>query len=144
MRLGATIKTILAALAIAVQHLQKQQLDEFAGEKMEEDKQRTKEQQQAAVQSLQDTFHVCSRLDKITFAILQGGVSFAQETCSVSVGSHVHPMLANPAHSPLEEVALFLGEKGSITRSLKLWRVRTFPPSVQIQNCIRSKRRRSQ
>jgi DNA ligase-1 len=90
MRLGATIKSVIAALAGAV--------GSFGGASADKD----------LVKTLQDTFNVCPRFYDIAKALLEGGVLKASRVCSLVVGHPIQPMLANPAHS-LDEVNTFMG-----------------------------------
>ena len=116
MRLGATLKTVLAALATTITDS-----TGTAGEShttTSSDKQKkdesfsTKDARQLA-DRLQKVYNVCPRLDKICFALLQGGIERAEEACSLDLGYPVEPMLANPAHS-LEQVENFIrNSKGS-------------------------------
>jgi DNA ligase-1 len=90
MRLGTTIKSVIAALAAAV--------GSFADTSLDKD----------SVKTLQDTFNVCPRIFDIAKALLEGGVLRASRVCSLVVGYPIQPMLANPAHS-LDEVKTFMG-----------------------------------
>jgi DNA ligase 1 len=82
MRLGATIKSILAALAMAVEDIQK-------GETVTP-------QSCEAIQTLQKTHDICPRLQCISLALLRGGVARAVSDCTLEVGVPIQPMLANP------------------------------------------------
>ena len=93
MRLGATLRTIIVALAKALEKFTDKTLD--------------------ADETLQNTFNVCPRILNISKALLEGGVSRASEVCVISVGNPVQPMLANPAHS-LEEVKKFMGSETAV------------------------------
>ncbi|CAB9498376.1 DNA ligase 1 [Seminavis robusta] len=104
MRLGATIKSILAALAMAVEQVQT-------------GKETTP--QCPAIQTLQKTHDICPRLSRIAMALLCGGVKRAVQDCTLEVGVPIQPMLANPAHS-LEEVEKML-TKGSSTSDETTW-----------------------
>jgi DNA ligase-1 len=79
MRLGANMRTVLAALAMAVN------TDTT-----------TKD---VAVKMVQNTFDYCPRLDKTCLALLVGGIPHIVKTCTLEVGTCINPMLANPAHS---------------------------------------------
>lgn len=98
MRLGANIRTVLAALAMAVN-----------------DDPTTKDE---AVQKVQETFDYCPRLDKACLALLVGGVAHMAKTCTLQVGTCINPMLANPAHS-LDEVAKMMVDGGPIVAEWK-------------------------
>lgn len=94
MRLGATIKTVLAGLARAV----------HTGEASTSAK---------AIQRLQTVFAVCPRVPDIATAVLRGGIDHAEQNCTISVGHPVEPMLAKSAHS-FEEVAQFLSAGSAV------------------------------
>ena len=98
MRLGANIRTVLSALARAIN-----------------DDPATKD---GAVQTVQDTFDYCPRLDKACLALLVGGVAHMAKTCTLQVGTCINPMLANPAHA-LEEVAKMMSDGGPIVAEWK-------------------------
>lgn len=86
MRLGATMKTIIVALANAVLECQ-QKSDRvclFISDPARE---------------LEQVFNVCHRQDKICVALLSGGIPYASKHCSIEVGSPIQPMLANPVRS---------------------------------------------
>jgi DNA ligase 1 len=97
MRLGASLKTILTGLAMAV--------EETCGTT-------------GNTKQLQDTFDVCPRLDKICLALLVGGMPHMVETCVLEVGTCINPMLANAAHS-LEEVEKLMSTGGPIIAEWK-------------------------
>lgn len=109
MRIGATIKTILSALATAIEG------------PMDADQTTTTTTttgvvitatNHEATQRLQQIYNICPRLDHIVAALLCGGIDFAEQHCSVQVGLPIQPMLANPAHS-LDDVDKFMKvEKG--------------------------------
>ena len=99
MRLGATIKSILASLAMAVREVQ------------------TKEPastQDPAIQLVQKTFDVCPRLPKIATSLLCGGFDRMVEECTLEVLVPIQPMLANPAHA-LEEVEKLMAKSSGAT-----------------------------
>jgi DNA ligase-1 len=95
MRLGATLKSVVAALAHAV--VESGSNGAVPGDSVFED----------ASKALQKVFNVCPRLDRIVAALLTGGISYAVQHCTVEVFHPIQPMLANPAHS-LEEVQQFM------------------------------------
>jgi DNA ligase-1 len=99
MRLGATIKSVLAGLAMAV--------DEIHGNA--DSSGTTNPQIADVVQTLQQIFYICPRIDQIAHALLCGGIPCAQDRCSLAVGFPVHPMLANPS---LEQVEQFVTAEG--------------------------------
>ena len=100
MRLGASLKTVLAGLAMAVEETCRG--NDEAG----------------ATTVPQNTFDLCPRLDKICLALLVGGFSRMKETCGLEVGTCIHPMLANPAHS-LDEVKNIMLKGGPIVAEWK-------------------------
>lgn len=107
MRLGATIKTVLQGLSTAVREFE---LDNSAKASFLLDR-----KEQARIGDMvQETYHICPRLDEIARALLEGGVEYAQKTCSLSIGFPVQPMLANPAHS-LEQVRKFMSDEKNKT-----------------------------
>ena len=117
MRLGATIKTVLAGLAMAVNEMDSSSAstataaagitggDFESSQAANDDSPISKND---PVQRLQKIYHVCPRLKEIAHALLEGGISHAEEVCTLAVGFPVEPMLANPAQS-LEQVEKFLG-----------------------------------
>jgi ATP-dependent DNA ligase I len=100
MRLGATMKSILAALAMAFQEIQ-------TGET-------STPQDSAAIQTVQKTFDICPRINKIALFLLCGGIEKMVEECTLEVGTPIGPMLANPAHS-LDEVKKLMAKGTSST-----------------------------
>jgi DNA ligase-1 len=83
MRVGANLKTVLAALAMAIGT--------------------TEQADKAAVELIQKTHDICPNLEKIIGALLQGGFEQMQQDCGIQVLTPIAPMLANPIHS-LEQV----------------------------------------
>ena len=98
MRLGANIRTVLSALAMAINN--------DPGTKDE------------AIKTVQDTFDYCPRLDKVCLSLLVGGVARMAKMCTLEVGTCINPMLANPAHS-LDEVAKMMSDGGPIVAEWK-------------------------
>jgi DNA ligase-1 len=94
MRVGANLKTILAALAMAMATISKN-----IGTK-------------DAVARVQKTHDVCPNLEKIIRALLKGGLEQMQEECGIQVMTPISPMLAHPAHS-LEQAQKLIAEKKS-------------------------------
>ena len=94
MRLGATLKSVISALATATCHF-KEEPSIDAG------------------QALQDVFNICPKILDISKALLEGGVSRATQVCTLVVGHPIQPMLANPAHS-LEEVKKFMDQESAV------------------------------
>ena len=71
-----------------------------------------------AVKQVQDTFDFCPKLDKACLALLVGGVAHMVKTCTLTVGTCISPMLANPARS-LDEVAQIMSTGGPIVAEWK-------------------------
>ena len=104
MRLGANVRTVLAALAMTIEKLDAARTGRVADA-------------QAAVKAVQDTFDFCPRLDKLSYALLCGGVARMMETCVMEVGTPINPMLANPAHSFEEVRKLMISSDGQSSRA---------------------------
>ena len=96
MRIGANIKTVLAALATSV-------VSSGGGDGLD-----TK----AAVELLRLTYDVCPNLKMIISSLLKGGCNLMKKECRMQVLTPISPMLAHPAHS-LEQVENFMKEKKS-------------------------------
>ena len=97
MRLGATLKSVIVALATAVSSIKE-------------------EEEEADInvsQTLQHIFNVCPSILDISKALLEGGVSRAFQVCKLVVNFPIQPMLANPAHS-LDEVEKFMGSESGV------------------------------
>jgi DNA ligase 1 len=110
MRLGANVRTVLAALAMSIEEMDASRLQRDADTA-------------AAVKAVQDTFDVCPRLDKLSLALLCGGVAYMKETCVMEVGTPVNPMLANPAHSFDEvERLMKMDSSGSSRAAVAEWK----------------------
>ena len=109
MRLGANVRTVLAALAMSI--------EEMDASRLERDADTT-----SAVKAVQDTFDICPRLDKLSLALLRGGVAYMKESCVMEVGTPVNPMLANPAHSFDEVEKLMKTESGLSLAAVAEWK----------------------
>jgi DNA ligase-1 len=94
MRLGATIKTLIVALATAVEQVRRDTTINFVA-------------LPDPSKSLEKVFNLCPRLDKINAALLTGGVPYAVKHCSIEMGYPIQPMLADPLHS-FSEIQSFL------------------------------------
>lgn len=100
MRVGANVKTVLAALAMA-----------FA---VRED------ETKRAVEIVQKTHDVCPNLNAIITALLKGGVEQVQKDCSIQLLTPIAPMLAHPTHS-LEQVAkVMVGYNGLLNNCMTM------------------------
>ena len=95
MRVGSSLKTVLAALAMAMVS--------------EKDSVSVKN----AVASVQKTHDMCPSLDKIIDALLLGGLERMKKDCTIQVLVPIAPMLANPAHSLEEAAKIMSGENSS-------------------------------
>lgn len=105
MRLGANLRTVLAALGAAVEMVDAATSNREANTTV-------------AAKAVQDTFDYCPRFDRISSALLCGGIRLMQEICVLQVGTPINPMLANPAHS-LEEVRKLMEPKRSAVAEWK-------------------------
>ena len=118
MRLGATIKTVLVALATATT----EELDRCQSQKSGSDNIATERftsidnGNAEMVRTLERTFHICPRIPEIAHALLLGGVPYAAKHCTLSVGFPIQPMLANPASS-FEQVRDFLKDSSTVDES---------------------------
>ena len=118
MRLGATIKTVLVALATAFTEelvrcqSQKSGSDNIATERFTSIYNRNAEM----VRTLERTFHICPQIPEIAHALLLGGVPYAAKHCTLSMGFPIQPMLANPASS-FEQVRDFLKDSRTVHES---------------------------
>ena len=108
MRLGANQRTILAALAMALHSLSN---DNTKNNNNKNVKNAKPEEKAATVKAVLDVFDFCPRLDKLSWALLSGGLSCIQRHCIIEVGTPIQPMLAGPAHS-MEEVAKMMADDG--------------------------------
>jgi DNA ligase-1 len=93
MRVGANLKTVLAALAMAIGTDQDKKLDI-----------------KGAVELIQKTHDVCPNLEKIIGSLLAGGLEQMKHDCGIQVLTPIAPMLAHPVHS-LEQVEKVMHEK---------------------------------
>ncbi len=81
MRVGANLKTVLAAVAMA-----------FVPDNKK------------AIEVIQKTHDVCPNLESIISALLEGGLEQVQRDCQIQLLTPIAPMLAHPIHS-LDQVA---------------------------------------
>jgi ATP-dependent DNA ligase I len=95
MRVGANLKTVLAALAMAVVSRSNDALEENGVN----DELRVKR----AIALVQKTHDICPNIEKIVMALLQGGLEQMKRDCFLQLHIPIAPMLAHPIHS-LDEV----------------------------------------
>jgi DNA ligase-1 len=89
MRVGANIKTVLAALAQAI------------GKEGDDIK--------VAVSLIQKTHDICPNLEKIIGALVAGGLEQMEKECGIQLLTPIAPMLAHPVHS-LDQVEKVMNE----------------------------------
>jgi ATP-dependent DNA ligase I len=104
MRIGANLKTCLAALAMAM-------MPNHDGKSIESDQDgdRTVDTKEA-IAMVQTTHDICPNLEKIVYSLLQGGFEQMKQDCSIQVMTPIAPMLAHPIHSLDEIRAAMMGE----------------------------------
>jgi DNA ligase-1 len=95
MRVGSNLKTVLAALAMAVVP------------------EKNSVSVRNAVALVQKTHDMCPSLEKIVNALLLGGLEKMKKDCTIQVLVPIAPMLANPAHSLEEADKIMAGENSS-------------------------------
>jgi DNA ligase-1 len=103
MRVGANLKTVLAALAMAIGP-QQQQGGGGGGSKEESD------QKKANIERVQKTHDICPNLERIIGALLRGGVEQMVKDCGIQVLTPIGPMLAHPIHT-LDQIEKAMNEK---------------------------------
>jgi len=118
MRLGATLKTVLTALAMAVSDLRSGSEHSRSNGETSGGISSTKSDM---AERLQKVYNVCPRLNEICLALLQGGVEYAEESCSLACGFPIEPMLANPASS-IQRVEDFIRKTGNGSSSIAEWK----------------------
>lgn len=101
MRVGANLKTVLAALARATM---KKKTATLTANASDETKQ--------AVDCVQKTHDICPSLEKIVTALLAGGMEQMKRDCGIQLLTPIGPMLAHPAHS-LEQVEEAMREQNN-------------------------------
>ena len=116
MRIGANIKTILAALAMAVIATPKD-LCQSGNESRKVDKifspsKLSKIDTKDAITLVQKTYDICPSIPKIVSALLKGGLNQMKRECSMQVMTPIAPMLAHPIHS-LNEIKEKMGDCGN-------------------------------
>ena len=109
MRLGASMKTIVSALASAAEELYPTVKNIGDGTTNPGD-------------LLQSVFNICPNGSfRIARALLVGGIQYAVDHCTIQIGWPVLPMLGNPAHS-IEQVEKFLKPGGSSKQAVAEWK----------------------
>lgn len=101
MRIGANLKTCLAALAMSLITNQVDTCSEAINEPMS-----VKE----AIALVQTTHDLCPNLEKIVYSLLQGGFKQMKQDCSIEVMTPIAPMLAHPIHS-FDEILAAMRDK---------------------------------
>ncbi|MGK3744272.1 MAG: hypothetical protein ACI90V_011132, partial [Bacillariaceae sp.] len=109
MRIGANIKTVLAALAMAIVSIGQSEdiCDNPCNNTGNENNNRKKIcpssspllSVKGAITLVQKTYDVCPSIEKIIRALLEGGFDQMQRDCSIQVMTPIAPMLAHPIHS---------------------------------------------
>lgn len=84
MRIGAGLKTVLAAFAMAL--FSDSEDDDANGMKL-------------AIQSIQKSYDLCPDIGKIVSAVLSGGLEQMRKDCCIQLFTPVSPMLAHPVYS---------------------------------------------
>jgi ATP-dependent DNA ligase I len=110
MRIGANLRTCLAALAMAMMtnhHEKSTESDHDTNHTMD-----AKE----AVALVQTTHDICPNLEKIVLSLFQGGFDQMTHDCSIQVLTPIAPMLAYPIHS-LEEIRTAMEDEGNTSCS---------------------------
>lgn len=97
MRIGANLRTCLAALAMA---MMTNHHEKFT--KSDQDTNRTIDTKEA-IALVHTTYDICPNLEKIVHSLLQGGFDHMKQNCSIQVLTPIAPMLAYPIHS-LDEI----------------------------------------
>ena len=100
MRIGANLKTVLAALTMAVISSS----SESGSSKMD---------MKEAIALVQKTHDICPSIEKITFSLLEGGFEQMKRDCSLQVMIPIAPMLAHPIHA-MEEIKKAMETDGEI------------------------------
>jgi DNA ligase-1 len=121
MRIGANIKTILAALAMAMvptscKDEKSEVLVTQSNESRSIDKnscscKQFKIDTKDAIALVQKTYDVCPNIPKIVSALLEGGLDQMKRECTIRVMTPIAPMLAHPIHS-LNEIKDKTGDCG--------------------------------
>ncbi len=116
MRIGANIKTILAALAMAMVPIPEDSGSKSSGNrnagKNPLANNGTKIDSKDVITLVQKTHDICPSIPKIVSALLEGGLDQMKRECSIQVMTPIAPMLAHPIHS-LDEIKNKMGEDGN-------------------------------
>ena len=107
MRIGASMKTILAALAMAMMPTS---CDE--GKDNEKNDNKNIYTAKDAIALVQKTHDICPSIPKVVSALLEGGFDQMKRECSIQVMTPIAPMLAHPIHS-LSEIKSKMDDSGN-------------------------------
>ena len=116
MRIGANIKTILAALAMAIVPIPEDSCQKGSGNrnsgKNAGANNGTKIDTKDVITLVQKTYDICPSIPKIVSALLEGGLDQMKRECSIQVMTPIAPMLAHPIHS-LDEIKNKMRDDGN-------------------------------
>ena len=119
--LGATLKTVLTGLAMAVSAHRSKQIPEVRDNAKKNKKDDDSQAKPMSVgDRLQKVYAVCPRFHEMCLALLEGGIERAEEICSIRCGYPIEPMLANPAAS-MDDVEDFM-KKGGGSAAVAEWK----------------------
>ena len=110
MRIGANIKTILAALAMAIVPIPEDSCQKGSGNRNSGNG--TKIDTKDVITLVQKTYDICPSIPKIVSALLEGGLDQMKRECSIQVMTPIAPMLAHPIHS-LDEIKNKMRDDGN-------------------------------
>lgn len=122
MRIGANMKTVLAALATAVVSIscKDEECKDLRKTNDENSNSLGKGSQSSkpseigtkdAITLVQKTYDICPRIPKLVSALLDGGLDQMRRDCTIQVMTPIAPMLAHPIHS-LKEIEEKMGNCG--------------------------------
>ncbi|KAG7352427.1 ATP-dependent DNA ligase I [Nitzschia inconspicua] len=97
MRVGANLKTVLAALAMAITSMTNNVTPQNKNDGV------TKTDVKEAIAMVQRAHDLCPSIEKIVSALLEGGLEQMLQDCSIQVHIPIAPMLAHPVHA-IDEV----------------------------------------
>lgn len=108
MRIGANVKTILAALAMAMIPPNTNGSSDDGHGSSNSPTVLSKIEKKDAITLIQKTHDICPSIPRIVNALLEGGFDQMQRDCSIQVMTPIAPMLAHPIHS-LDEIKEKMG-----------------------------------